>query len=131
MKKLFSLLLLIILSFTFLFLNSCNGIVDDFSDMSKFKDSLQKVYPDEDINIKISNGTYLGVSFINSELKEVEEKKKKEVARKIGKISRSFFKKERIIDGNLTFVTYKNYVIFKYTEAIDTYNLYTLKDSIE
>ena len=131
MKKLFSLLSLIILSFTFLFLNSCNGIVDDFSDMSKFKDSLQKVYPDEEINVRISNGTYLGVSFINSELKEVEEKKKKEVAKKIGKISRSFFKKERIIDGNLTFVTYKNYVIFKYTEAIDTYNLYTIKDSVE
>jgi hypothetical protein len=131
MKKIFFLLSLIVLSFTFLFLSSCNGIIDDFSDMSKFKDSLQKVYPQEEINVKISNGTYLGVSFINSELKEIEEKKKQEVAKKIGKISRSFFKKERIIDGNLTFVTYKNYVIFKYTEAIGTYNLYTTKDLIE
>lgn len=111
-----------------LFSVGCEGIVDDFGEMSKFRDSLQKVYPEEEINIKISNGTYLGVSFINSDLKKLKKEEKIKIAKNIGQISRYFFKKERILKGNLTFVIYNNYVVFKYSESIDTYNLFISDD---
>ena len=108
---------------------SCEGIVDDFSNMSKFRDSLQKVYPEEEIRVKISNGTYLGVSFINSDLKKLKKEEKDSIAKKVGRISRKFFHNDQILNGDLTFVIYNNYIVFKYSESIDNYDLY-LTDTI-
>jgi len=124
--NLLKLILIPIIFITF----GCEGIVEDFSDMTKFRDSLQKVYPDEDIRVKVSNGTYLSVTFVNSDLKDLEKEKKESIAKNVGKISRHYFKNDRIIDGRLTFGIYKNYVVFKYSESIDTYNLFET-DSIK
>jgi len=121
--------LLIALISVFLFSCTEEGIVDDFKDMNKLKDSLEKTFPDEKIRIKISNGQHIGISFVNSDLKKKSEKEKEEVANKVGEITNHFFKDDRIEEGSLCFAINKNYVIFKYSEAIDVYDLKLRKDT--
>ena len=104
--------------------SSCKGLVEDIGDMSKFRDSLQTVFPDEDINVNISNGSYLSVSFVNSELKQLTKDEKNKIAKNVGNISRHFFKKERILEGVLIFMIHKNYVVYKYSESLDVHELY-------
>lgn len=112
--------------FITILISSCTteGIVEDFSDMSELRDSLSKVFPDEDIRVKISNGLYIGISFVNSDLKKLGKEEKNKIAKKVGLITRHFFDEKRILDGSLTFVIFKNYIVFKYTEAVDTYDLW-------
>ena len=106
-------------------MTSCTkeGLVSDFSDMNALSDSIAKIYPNEKIRIKISNGQYLSVSFVNSDLKDLDKVKKQKIAENVGLIARNFFTEDRIYGRDLTFVIYNNYIIYKYTEAIDTYDL--------
>jgi len=131
MKPISKYLLLFFLPLIVIFSSSCEGVIDDISDMSKFRDSLQKVYPEEDISVNISNGTYLSVSFINSDLKKLKSEEKNKIAEKIGNISRNYFQKDRILNGSLTFVIYKNYIVYKYTESIDNYDLYNAVTKVD
>ncbi len=121
MKKLLAIILILIT----ILLCSCtkDGIVKDFSDMSKLRDSLSQVFPDEDIRTNISNGSYIVVSFVNSDLKKLEKAEKGEIAKIVGLITSHFFDKERVSNGSLAFVTYKNYIVFKYTISTDAYDL--------
>jgi len=104
-------------------LTSCseNGIYGNFKTMFKLKDSLESVYPNENVNVKISNGEYMSISFVNSDLKELPKNEKTDIAKNVGGITKYFFPK--IKDGSLTFVIFNNYIIYKYTEAVDIYSL--------
>jgi len=103
--------------------SSCEGVRDDFSDMFKLRDSLKQIYPDEDIHVNVSNGFFINISFVNSDLKKLSKKEKEQIAEKAGKITDHFFNDNGISEGSLTFVIRKNYIVFKYTEAIDSYDL--------
>jgi len=98
--------------------------------MNKLKDSLEQVYPDEKIKVNISNGYYISISFINSELKKEPKNKKEEIAEEVGKITKHFFKDKRIEEGSLVFAIHKNYVIFNYSESLDIYDMKLDSDSI-
>jgi hypothetical protein len=95
--------------------------------MHELSDSLSQVFPDEEIRVNITNGYHVNVSFVNSDLKELERGKKEEIARKVGLITRHFFDKGRIYKGSLTFFVHEKGGIFEYTESTDTYDLWVLE----
>jgi hypothetical protein len=118
--------------FLILLLFSCSGhdIVKDFGVMFKLRDSLKKVYPNEKIQLNISNDTYISISFINSKLRKSDPREKKIMAENVGRITRHFFTEERIPEGHLVYAVYYNIIIFKYSETIDIYDLWP-QDSVK
>ncbi len=123
MKRIFISFAAIFFIAVLIFISSCEGVVNDFGGMFKLRDSLLDIYPDEDININVSNGHFISISFVNSDLKDLSKEKKTEIAEKVGSITKHFFNDDKNYEGWLTFAIYNNYIIFKYSESIDSYDL--------
>ncbi len=112
MKKLFYIETLIAL----IFLNSCSGVIDDFGKMNKIKDSIEKIYPEADVAINITNGVFIDISLINSDLNQKSDNEITDAVSKISKVVK-FYYKDKEVRGRLNFVKQKNYFIFKQSES--------------
>ncbi len=102
---------------TLIFFSSCSGLVDSFGKMTKIKDSIETVYPSADVGINITNGTYINVSLINSDLNNKSEEEKRKAAEKISRIVKSYYK-DKQMQGRLYFVKQKNYIIYKESQSV-------------
>ena len=107
----YSFTLIIIISF-----NSCSGVLDSFGTMFKVKDSIEKVYPDVNVGVNITNWTFITVSLINSDLNNKSEEDKKEAVEKISKIVKYFYRKKKM-RGRLNFVKQQNYIIYRQSQS--------------
>ncbi len=113
MKKLFYVLIL----FAGIMINSCSGVVGDFGKIIKIKDSIEKIYPEADVQINITNGTFINISLINSHFNEKSDDKNTDAVGKISKIVK-FYYKDKKMQGQLNFVKQQNYFIFKQSQSI-------------
>jgi len=102
--------------FTVIIFNSCSGVVGDFGKIFKIKDSIEKVYPEANVQINITNGTFINVSLINSDLNQKSDDEKIDAVNKISKIVK-FYNKDKNMQGRLNFVKQKNYFIWKQSQS--------------
>ena len=89
---------------------------------------------ESNISVRIVNGRYLTIGLINSDLKDLPAGPKKEKALEIAKYAFDHYKdRDRLEAVGVSFVVYKSYVIFHYTNSTDCYNFRTtlLKASTE
>lgn len=119
----------IIITHLIIFLVSCtgDGLVSDFSDMFELQDSLSTIYPEEEIDVNISNGEFIGITFTNSDLVQLNEEEKNKVAQNIGLITRYFFDEERIKEGKLILMVSKDNVLYK-SSSSKSYDLWKAED---
>ncbi|MTB52193.1 hypothetical protein [Lewinella sp. W8] len=123
-----SLFLLSVPFIALLTLSSCiDGFIGDVQSMNSLHDSLQLAFPEEKIGVKISNGTHIRVSFTNSERSESSKSDKDQTAIRVGEITQHFFPSDKWKEGQLTFVTDKNYGVVQYTEEKSVHPLWPVR----
>ena len=116
-------LFLIALICTMLITTACaTEFFQDIQDLTPLRDQLIQAYHEDAVNLEIQNGHIVGVSFINSAFKDLPKTEKEGKARKIAQ----FVKEHYIAIGKVdriwvAFVIHKDYVIFSYTNGLDTF----------
>ncbi|MEM7514094.1 MAG: Imm51 family immunity protein [Bacteroidota bacterium] len=103
-------------------------MIDGLKDVYAFRDSLMSEYPDEQVSVNLLNGSFLTVMFVNSDLGDLPEEEKQEIAANVGKMVPAFFDPEVVDDGILSFAVQKNYLIFNYSSNLDAYSLMLPKE---
>ncbi|MBI3258620.1 MAG: hypothetical protein HYZ54_03945 [Ignavibacteriae bacterium] len=109
MKNSFILILSLLLS-TSLF--SCSDAVRDFKYMGKLREALDKKYPNQKIELNITNGKALSVSFVNTSYNDSSDSIKRKIACQIGAlIENSSEEHPNFESGEVIFTNKHNYVI--------------------
>ncbi len=105
-------------------LSGCGGAKDAYNllgDLQQLHADLTTKY-NEEISVRINNGTYLYIGLINSKLKELPVEQKKEKAKEIAVYAIARYKDAKKLDVvSVGYVIHKSYVIFNYTEATEQY----------
>ena len=113
MKYKLLLIILIIVSFS-----SC----ENFKDLSDLHKKILIEY-NENVNIRITNNEHLNISLINSELNDLGIINRKEASNEIAKfVILNYRNIDNIITISVSYIIYKNYIIYRYTFKIDNYN---------
>ncbi len=117
-------LLLALFSLAFLLQAGCSkGIMKSLSDLAKLRNDLMNEYKVQgDVNVTVQNSTVLGISFINSAFNKLSESERETKAREIAYFAKNHYASINFIDRIwVSFVVYKNYIIFQHTNNLNTY----------
>lgn len=113
----------LILVLALLLISSCSPETRKaLGDLAALRDQLIKEFKQKDANLSLLNSNILKISFINSGFNELGVQQQSEKARQI-----AFFAKEHYSSINrvdeiwVSFVVYRNYLIFHYTDNLATY----------
>lgn len=112
----------IILICTMLAINGCSEEMrGQFGTMFEIRDKLIKKYNHENISINISNGTALGINFVNSRFNDLEEKEMENKAHEIALFTVSALKEKSGIEsiGVVFTVNEQKYLIVNYTNTLN------------
>ena len=109
-------------------LAGCSGLVNNINTMKNLQDTIAKKYGKEEINLNITNGKYLTVSFVNSRYNKSNSYEKQKMACEIGKIVLATLNEDSKIEtGVVSFVERKSLGVVKSSK---TYNFDMKLDSL-
>lgn len=117
-----SLLSATLLCITLLTSACASDLMKELGELAPLRDQLVQTYAEDEINLQIQNGHAINVSFINSSFNDLPQADKEPKAQEIAQFVKDHYASIGKIDRiSVSFVVHKQYVIFNYTNGLDTF----------
>lgn len=123
MKEKLTIRRLLIVVLVALLLNSCSPENRKaLGDLEQLREQLIKEYKQKDPSLSLLNFNVLKISFINSAFNELGVQQQSEKARQIALFAKEHYSSiNRVDEIWVSFVVYRNYIVFHYTDSLATY----------
>src|SRR5579859_6373162 len=112
---------------TIMLAGCAQGLAQEFADMSSLHDQLVQNYHHNDIDVRITNGNRIDISFVNSGFNNLPTHAEKQArAREIAQFVKDRYAGISHIDTiTVSFTVHIDIIVFQYTNNLDTFSFET------